>query len=223
MKCVTSIALACMFAGSEAFAPQRFGVVQQQNSKTALNAFALRADNGEDDAMFLMLKARECALSDTCSVEEAEFYLREVVHVESGCAAGTLGGKDLCDVGFAAEIVGNLRTKIEQGKTRGISTVVPAATSAAQLLSMTTAAILLTVILSTTASGDSFTVQEWFWAAKGGFLSDMLSQYFKYGGLSPIDYYDAELLPFTLQEWWWAARDGYLPDLVHHFTVNGGL
>ena len=72
MKCVTPIALvACLIAGSEAFAPpQRFGVVQ---SKTALNAFALRADHGEDDAMYLMLKARECALSDTCSVEEAEF------------------------------------------------------------------------------------------------------------------------------------------------------
>lgn len=62
-------------------------------------------------------KAEECALSDSCSVDDAKLFLREVIHLESGCAAGTLVGHDICeDQDHLAMIVANLRAKVERGE-----------------------------------------------------------------------------------------------------------
>lgn len=113
-----SLLLTCMYAWStEGFAPRSF-------SKTSpvvnANVALLLADN-ENDAAFLLHKAEECALSDSCSVDDAKLFLREVVHLESGCAAGTLVGDNLCDdQAHVAEIVASLRAKVERGETTNL-------------------------------------------------------------------------------------------------------
>ena len=85
-----------------------------------LNAFGLSVDQPENDAQMLMNHARECAYSDSCSVEEAQQHLREVVHVQSGCVAGTVNGHDVCeDQITAAEIVALLRRKVELAAEQG--------------------------------------------------------------------------------------------------------
>ena len=82
-------------------------------STTALSAFAIDPEN-EADAYALMLRARECANSDSCSIDEAEDYLREVVHIQGSCVAGNLAGQQLCDdIQFASEVISGLRNKIE--------------------------------------------------------------------------------------------------------------
>lgn len=82
-------------------------------STTALSAFAIDPEN-ETDAYALMLRARECANSDSCSIDEAEDYLREVVHIQGSCVAGNLAGQQLCDdIQFASEVISGLRNKIE--------------------------------------------------------------------------------------------------------------
>ncbi len=99
--------------------------------------------------------------------------------------------------------------------------------------------IFLTVLALYISSGvislahnnpDAFTVQEWMYAAKGGYLDDLVSQYIKYGGLSPmtsvIDSADTAapmVVPFTPQEWWWSLRDGYLGNMISEYQTNGGL
>jgi ATP-dependent Zn protease len=84
-------------------------------SRSALNAFTART---EDEAAFLMHKARECAFSDSCSVEEAEEYLSDVLRVQSGCAAGTLSSHVLCEEqDVVAEIVATLRAKVDGSRT----------------------------------------------------------------------------------------------------------
>ena len=70
----------------------------------------------ELDAKFLMQRARNCANSDECSLEEAEVYLSDILRVQSGCASGALLGQDICDnQDIAAEVVASLRAKIERG------------------------------------------------------------------------------------------------------------
>jgi len=82
-------------------------------STTALSALAIDPEN-EADAYALMLRARECANSDSCSIDEAEDYLREVVHIQGSCVAGNLAGQQLCeDIQFASEVISGLRNKIE--------------------------------------------------------------------------------------------------------------
>lgn len=81
-----------------------------------MNMALLQADN-EDDAAYLLHKAEECALSDSCSVNDAKVFLREVIHLESGCAAGTLVGENICDdQDHVAMIVSRLRAKVERGE-----------------------------------------------------------------------------------------------------------
>uniref|UniRef100_A0A7S4V623 Uncharacterized protein n=1 Tax=Ditylum brightwellii TaxID=49249 RepID=A0A7S4V623_9STRA len=100
---------------SSAFTPPSLKAPPTFTTKLNLHAAA----DSEDDAMYLMMKAQECANSDSCSIDSARDYLREVIHVQSGCAAGTLAGKALCeDQLFAAEVVASLREKIKTGSER---------------------------------------------------------------------------------------------------------
>lgn len=61
-----------------------------------------------------------CANSESCSIDMAEEYLREIVRIESACVAGTMNG-DACgkDVARVSEVVAGLREKVEMGK-RGV-------------------------------------------------------------------------------------------------------
>ena len=86
-----------------------------QVHSTSLSAIAIHPED-EADAMALMLRARECANSDSCSIDEAENYLKEVVHIQGSCVAGNLAGYQLCeDIQFASEVISGLRNKIEAG------------------------------------------------------------------------------------------------------------
>lgn len=71
----------------------------------------------EEDAAYLMTKARECAFSDTCSVEESEEHLHDILHIQGACVSGTVLGHDICDnQQAAAEIVARLRQNIGSGR-----------------------------------------------------------------------------------------------------------
>lgn len=75
----------------------------------------------EDMYPQLLNSASLCAHSDTCSIESAESYLREIVHIQSGCAAGTLSGSATCnDVLSVSEVVADLREKIGEGAKREV-------------------------------------------------------------------------------------------------------
>jgi len=229
MKCINSL-LAFVFVASallesEAFTPNPriHAPLHRTQSSTALNAFAFRQDT-EDGAMQLMLNARECAFSDSCSIDDASYYLREVMRVESGCVAGTLAGQELCDVSFSTEIVANLRAKLDAAS----SLTKPALLNpTAQLVSISTLALFMAVMVSTShvvgEAAAPFTLQEWWWAAKDGYLPDMVHHLFKNGGLAAAEFDGDAALSFTLQEWWWSLKGGYIQDMVHHYAVNGGL
>lgn len=115
-----SVLLVFMLAvGTEAFFPA--GKLFATTRSVAQHAVTLLQADTEDDAAYLMHKAEECAFSDTCSVDDAKSFLREVVHVQSGCAAGTLLGHELCDdQAHVADIVAHLRAKVEQGQSSSL-------------------------------------------------------------------------------------------------------
>lgn len=118
-KTALSLLFTCLCAfSSEGFAPRSFSKIRSIASRAKI---ALLQADTEDDATYLLHKAEECALSDSCSVDDARLFLREVIHLESGCAAGTLVGDDICnDQQHVAEIVASLRAKVERGETTGL-------------------------------------------------------------------------------------------------------
>jgi hypothetical protein len=79
-----------------------------------------------------------------------------------------------------------------------------------------------------------FTMQEWWWAMRDGYLPTMMEYYFRHGGLASVDSVvgessvmaataNAAVLPFTLQEWGWAMQGGYLPRMLAEHFQQGGL
>lgn len=74
----------------------------------------------EEDAAYLINKAQECALSDdVVSKEDIQFFLRELLHVQSCCVVGTLAGPFLCEnQEQIKDIVVGLQHKMEQSSSR---------------------------------------------------------------------------------------------------------
>jgi hypothetical protein len=138
----------------------------------------------EDDDLYfrqMISKARECAFSDDSSATDARRFLNEILHFESACVSGNLSGDTLCDnVEEVAEIVAHLRVKAENDP--------PAPTSSISGLAppyVGSFAFLVTVALLRLATVDAgaFTVQEWIWAARGGYLDGMAEHFIRNGGL----------------------------------------
>lgn len=222
--------------------------------KMPLNA--VQVNNSEDDAMGLLFRARDCADSESCSIDMANAYLKEVVHVQSGCAAGTLSGAAVCDNALLiTEVVASLRSKIEKesySASRQFLTARQAELEELTLTSMNPSdsgvtlspvaaitsspfrlfylgvalfylATLLSMLQPATPGVVPFTGQEWWWAARDGYLGDMVSESLKYGGFMTDNPGDMIASAFTGQEWWWAVRDGYVGDMVSENMKYGGL
>jgi len=192
--------------------------------------------------MALMLRARECANSDSCSIDEAEGYLKEVVHIQGSCVAGNLAGQQLCDdIQFASEVISGLRNKIENG---GQQLSVAMSSSGAAVLSPSQsskdlkknlflgmgflyAAIVLAIGSHPVMTSDEvlpFTGQEIWWSIRDGYVLDLVSHFLRHGGLSVGEsVLGNDAVALTAQEWMWSLRDGYLGDAVSHVTRNGGL
>jgi hypothetical protein len=68
----------------------------------------------EAEATYLMAKAQECAFSDSATVADAKYYLRELVHIQSGCVVGTLASRSLCEnQEKVADIVVHLQSRLD--------------------------------------------------------------------------------------------------------------
>lgn len=115
-------AFTCLLASSASgFAPpsSSSSTTQRTAAIAPLHMSTLHAT--EETYPSLLSNASLCAHSDTCSIELAESYLREIVHVQSGCAAGTLSGNAVCDdVLDVSEVVADLRDKIARGAKREV-------------------------------------------------------------------------------------------------------
>lgn len=176
--------------------------------------------------------ANSCAHSDTCSIEDAEMYLNEMLHLQSDCVSGVLHSEAICDdVVFPSEVIAGLRDKIQKQ-------VEMSNQSSALKIGFNPIFLAILVVYISTGlvslvhnNPDAFTMQEWMYAAQGGYLDDMLSQYIKYGGLSPLVLDGADsitqtssvVVPLTLQEWSWSIRDGYVGKMFSEYQNYGGL
>jgi hypothetical protein len=108
---IATLALS-FFTISHGFAP----AFRPQNLafKSACQELKSTMELSSDSSM--MIKARECAFSDASSAAEAQSFLHQILHVQSGCVSGTVSGQDLCEnQDQVAEIVAHLRQKVDSG------------------------------------------------------------------------------------------------------------
>jgi hypothetical protein len=93
--------------------------LKHQPAAPALSVGGVVVMETEDDARFILSKAKECAYGDddSCDLQDCEVLLHEMLHMQSGCVTGTLIGHDLCDEqDIAADVVAHLREKIKEKK-----------------------------------------------------------------------------------------------------------
>ena len=110
----SSLCLLLLIAGSSAFTSN-----VQRPLNPSLNVGIALDWNSQEDEAFLMEMAEACASDDTCSLEDAQNYLDNVIRIQSGCSSGSLLGNNVCeDVNVAAGIVAQLREKIERESQR---------------------------------------------------------------------------------------------------------
>lgn len=183
------------------------------------------SSTAEDPYPALLRSASACAGSESCSVEDAEAYLLEVVAMQSGCAAGTLSGNGVCeDVLEVSAIVADLRQKVApilrqkvaDGK-EGVKREVRSFWDQRQ----EELVVLASSVEGSGAGALKAPVKPVYLAMAALYTVCLASS------LNPADV-DVDSLaggvaPFTAEEFWWAVRDGYVRDLADHFFHHGGL
>lgn len=175
--------------------------------------------------------------------------MREIVHIQSGCAAGTMSGNAACnDVLSVTEVVADLRQKIGEGAKREVGTfwdkrqeeletlaaasdgsaiapltapLKPAYLAIAALYTIAFISIFQPPIMDPNAGGVvPFTAQELWWSIRDGYLGDLTHHLFRNGGLAVSDAVATVGTSLSPQELFWSIRDGYADNTL--FSATGG-
>merc|ERR1711957_475304 len=204
-----------------AFTPQ-VGLTHSRHS-----AIELQSNINPENEVNIMAKARECADSETCSIDEAESYLQDVLRLQSACGSMSLDASYLgvCeDITIPNDIIASLRYKIETtAKTPANALTIKSMTS--PVFALTLSIYLASSIANANhqAGVDALSMQEVWWAVRDGYMSDLVSQFVKNGGLAAIDVDSSNVLPFTSEEWTYSIRDGYFGTMMTHHLRDGLL
>jgi len=216
-----------------------------------LNVGAVYNDASEDfavaDGIYLMNRAQVCANSDSCSLEEAQTFLDDILHQQKECiGAGVLSTKAaICDnIDVTAELVANLRHKIEiQRRPRAV------AKTTVHLFNIMLGVYVTSLILhgvaavpnvpvdspflntdfssmeeASTLGVTPFLPQEWIWAIRDGYLPTLVTEWFRNGGLVvDTSAFDTKVVAFTPQEWVFSIQNGSFGNILEENMKYGGL
>ena len=185
--CIIASALAAIHF-VESFSPSSMLLKHQQQRSSSIitrpfsNAVMIHDENDESSYRYILSKARECAFSKDSSSSDARGFLKNILELESGCVSGNLAGHDICDnVDELAELVAHLRQKVEKNTNLTSNDRDAASTMAVFVAISAVFAVLGEVLRPDNAT--PFTMQEWMWAAQGGYLDTMVHHFIRNGGL----------------------------------------
>jgi hypothetical protein len=185
-----------------------------------------------DDAAssdFMMLRAEACANSESCSLEEAQICLDEILHIQQNCmASAVLSKAAVCEnVDRAADVVSKLRQKIEVESKR-----LAPVRAGVNVINVVLGFAVVSMILHGIAADPNvpvnyvvpITFQEFFWSVRDGYFNLLVSEWFKHGGLA-VDpaVFEARVVDFTPQEWLWSIQNGSFGRMLEENMRYGGL
>jgi hypothetical protein len=213
---------------------------QQRNARTPITALQSSSSTTANDyynhptnSPSLLELASQCATSDSCSIDMAELYLREIFHAQSGCIAMTGNypnvDSQMCEnVDVVAEVVANLRNKIAsssivaQQQAKNLPPLSTVMTAAAIVVAAEMTLLFHANSMAGTAS--PITMQEMYWAIRDGYIGDVMSHVFHNGGLlvnSDASMVSSTASSLTPQELFWSVRDGYASTVA--LNSGGGI
>ncbi|KAI2500767.1 hypothetical protein MHU86_13691 [Fragilaria crotonensis] len=160
---------------------------------------SLSFNDDNNDMNLILHQAVDCSSSDSCSVEQAEWYLSQVMSLQQECTIGDDDHDDNCDNPEAvSRIISQLQNKIlhaSMSVTRATEQQSTSSSSFASTVKTSPAIMAAGVVLTLALTAKVLTTN--------------------FGG--------EDTVAFTAEEWWWALRDNYLPLMVIHFIRDGGL
>jgi hypothetical protein len=165
MQLLNTLLLSSLACSASAFAP----IIAPTSFSSALNVAS--GQQFDEDPALLIVRAADCSMEETCSVEEAQQYMQKLVSIEN---------ESLVKNRFLTEfVIGQLRDKIEKNSLAS-KTVGP------ELLALGVMALVIVKVMTTNFGGDStvaMTMQEWQWSIQGGYFPLMVMHFVKDGGL----------------------------------------
>lgn len=202
------------------------------------------------NGLFLMNRAEACANSETCSLEEAQGFLDDFLHVQKECvgAVALASNAAVCDnVDTVVEVVANLRYKIAAERKR-----LAPVQATVHLFNLAMGFYVASTILHGFAAvpnvpvdapmfssfGNSFPMegivntrgvttilpQEWFWSVRDGYFPSLFSEFIQNGGLAvDVSQFDEKVVSFTPQEWVWSVQNGSFGRLLEENMKYGGF
>jgi Tfp pilus assembly protein PilV len=218
--------------------------VQQQQQQPATSTTALQSSsstannyyNHPTNSPSLLELASQCATSDSCSIDMAELYLREIFHAQSGCIAMTGNpnvDSQMCEnVDVVAEVVANLRHKISSSsivaqQAKNLLPLSTVMTAAAIVVAAEMTLLFHSNSIAAGAASSPITMQEMYWAIRDGYIGDVMSHVFHNGGLlvnndaSMVSSTASSSSSLTPQELFWSVRDGYASTVA--LNSGGGI
>lgn len=218
------------------------------SASTALNAATAWMDDDEPRDLFLMSSAAACASSESCSLEEAQSYLDDILMTQIDCLDVAVASRSsaLCEnVDAVTEVVANLRVKIELERRRlnPVKIAVNAANLALGVYVISTIMHGVAVVPNVPVDAPMFTSfdtfsdaaainsrgvasilpQEWFWAIRDGYFPSLFSEWSHNGGLVvDTSMFDQKVVAFTPQEWVWLIQNGSIGNLLQENMRYGG-
>lgn len=141
----------------------------------------------------VLSQAADCSQSETCLVDQAEWYMSELMKFQQECSVGSLDD-DVCEnPDVVNQLIHQLQDKIINHKHGGSISVNNAVSS----LSVSSAVVMATVLMIVTAKvmttnfgGDNtvaFTAEEWWWAFRDNYFPLMVVHFIRDGGLIVAD------------------------------------
>mmetsp|Transcript_79 Transcript_79/g.203 ORF Transcript_79/g.203 Transcript_79/m.203 type:complete len:294 (+) Transcript_79:203-1084(+) len=241
----------CLLVAVSAFSAKKASQPIRSTTSTpsALNAGAVWMDGDEQDGIFLMSRAEACANSDSCSLEEAQGFLDDILHIQKECIGSALATNSaVCDnVDNVVEVVANLRDKIALKR----KTLAPVRATV-HLFNLAMGFYAVSTILHGFAAvpnvpvdapmfssfGNSFPMegvvntrgvttilpQEWFWSIRDGYFPAMFTEWLQNGGLVvDVSAFDEKVVAFTPQEWVWSIQNGSFGRMLEENMRYGGF
>jgi hypothetical protein len=172
---------------------QGFAPVRQLTRSLPLLHSSMSVEDYDNHYRAVLSQADDCSRSDTCPVEQAEWYMSELMTFQQECSVGSLDD-DVCENPEALyQLIHQLQDKIINHKHSNVRVADNGGSSLSMPSAVVMAAVLMIVtakVMTTNFGGDNtvaFTAEEWWWAFRDNYFPLMVVHFIRDGGLIVTD------------------------------------
>jgi hypothetical protein len=180
---------ALLLHGVQGFVPIRQFIIP--SFSTQLKSSLSIATNNQDELSshpgdVIFRQALDCSSSDTCSADQAEWYLSELMALQKECSLETyITDEKSMDPCQEPEILTQLIVAME-GKVEQMRNVKSLSSKLSLIAGAFITLTAISKIMTSNLGGDdtvAFTAEEWLWALRDNYFPSMVVYFIRHGGL----------------------------------------